>query len=125
VCAIQPTQAQVGDYLLDNNPPRSLAFDPLTDICYYESSPETEAVLFRLDLSSGQSRVQMRVQNSIALTFEPMTENIFGIGYNLAASGPPGSLWKENIGNLRSSTVGRFPFALQTSLAFVPMTAAR
>jgi hypothetical protein len=91
-------------------------------------------VLFRLDLRTGQSTVMAGIGDSVALAFEPVSHNLYGLSYNLAGSGPPGYLWyapvipshldgtsylpAKNAGN-SPNPVG-VPSRPQTSLAFVP-----
>jgi hypothetical protein len=129
VCQIQPVQIDwQQQYGFNNDPPINLAFDPASDGCYYQSSLSGDGgVLFRLDVSSGQSTVEIGVWDATALAFEPMSNRLFGISPN---QGPGGRLWEAGFkaqdmtgtGYLAINILGGIPtpLTLYTTLAFVP-----
>jgi hypothetical protein len=114
-------------FVFYNDPPINLTFDPKTNLCYYETSLSGDGgVLLELDLHTGASSVVFGIGDSIALTFEPTTSKLFGLGVNLGASGNSGLLFETTLPNHQGKVEGRnivsFPvrFPFGTSLAFVP-----
>ena len=129
ICQIQPKTVEwtpgVGEtpngaYTVENTPPITLCFDPMTDQAYLTSSPNGEGWMFTLDVTTGETTTIAATGLPIAQTFEPMTEISF-----LAVVGPtqPGYIGYDNLRSGKSGQLPALPLNRQTSLAFVPMAA--